>query len=49
MEAIGNVGTAIEILSKDGVILVGEKKVTSKLLHNQTTILFSTSKKFPKK
>ncbi|KAK1280192.1 Proteasome subunit alpha type-4-1 [Acorus gramineus] len=32
MEAIGNAGTAIGILSADGVVLVGEKKVTSKLL-----------------
>ncbi|KAL3851526.1 hypothetical protein ACJIZ3_013408 [Penstemon smallii] len=32
MEAIGNAGSAIGILSKDGVVLVGEKKVTSKLL-----------------
>ncbi|VVA27817.1 PREDICTED: proteasome [Prunus dulcis] len=37
MEAIGNAGTAIGILSKDGVILVGEKKVTSKLLHSTTS------------
>uniref|UniRef100_A0A1D1Y4E4 Proteasome subunit alpha type n=1 Tax=Anthurium amnicola TaxID=1678845 RepID=A0A1D1Y4E4_9ARAE len=32
MEAIGNAGTAIGVLAGDGVILVGEKKVTSKLL-----------------
>ncbi|XP_042504491.1 proteasome subunit alpha type-4-like [Macadamia integrifolia] len=32
MEAIGNAGSAIGVLSKDGVVLVGEKKVTSKLL-----------------
>ncbi|KAJ6797623.1 proteasome subunit alpha type-4 [Iris pallida] len=32
MEAIGNAGSAIGILAKDGVVLVGEKKVTSKLL-----------------
>ena len=32
MEAIGNAGSAIGILSRDGVVLVGEKKVTSKLL-----------------
>ncbi|URD96938.1 hypothetical protein MUK42_32491 [Musa troglodytarum] len=32
MEAIGNAGAAIGILARDGVILVGEKKVTSKLL-----------------
>ncbi|GMP32639.1 hypothetical protein CsSME_00006308 [Camellia sinensis var. sinensis] len=37
MEAIGNVGTAIGILSKDGVVLVGEKKVTSKLLQTSTS------------
>jgi 20S proteasome subunit alpha 3 len=36
MEAIGNAGTAIGILSKDGVVLVGEKKVTSKLLQTST-------------
>lgn len=32
MEAIGNAGAAIGILAKDGVILIGEKKVTSELL-----------------
>ncbi|GMP32654.1 hypothetical protein CsSME_00006318 [Camellia sinensis var. sinensis] len=32
MEATRNAGTAIGILSKDRVVLVGEKKVTSKLL-----------------
>ncbi|KAJ3699000.1 hypothetical protein LUZ61_002705 [Rhynchospora tenuis] len=32
MEAIGNAGSAIGILANDGVVLVGEKKVTSKLL-----------------
>ncbi|KAE9456523.1 hypothetical protein C3L33_11541, partial [Rhododendron williamsianum] len=37
MEAIGNAGTAIGILSKDGVVLVGEKKVTSKLLQTSTS------------
>ncbi|KAG6495392.1 hypothetical protein ZIOFF_043195 [Zingiber officinale] len=31
MEAIGNAGAAMGILAQDGVILVGEKKVTSKL------------------
>lgn len=30
MEAIGNAGSAIGILSKEGVVLVGEKRVTSK-------------------
>jgi len=32
MEAIGNAGAAVGILAKDGVILAGEKRVTSKLL-----------------
>ncbi|XP_028103743.1 proteasome subunit alpha type-4-like [Camellia sinensis] len=38
MEAIGNAGTAIGLLSKDGVVLVGEKKVTSKLLQTSSSI-----------
>ncbi|GKV11365.1 hypothetical protein SLEP1_g22628 [Rubroshorea leprosula] len=38
VEAIGNAGSAIRILSKDGVVLVGEKKVTSKLLQTSTSI-----------
>ncbi|KAJ4954726.1 hypothetical protein NE237_011509 [Protea cynaroides] len=37
IEAIGNAGTAIGILSKDGVVLVGEKRVTSKLLQTSKT------------
>uniref|UniRef100_A0A0E0L8H9 Proteasome subunit alpha type n=1 Tax=Oryza punctata TaxID=4537 RepID=A0A0E0L8H9_ORYPU len=32
MEAIGNAGSALGVLAADGVVLVGEKKVTSKLL-----------------
>jgi 20S proteasome subunit alpha 3 len=32
MEAIGNAGSALGIMATDGVVLVGEKKVTSKLL-----------------
>ncbi|KAI5058619.1 hypothetical protein GOP47_0026789 [Adiantum capillus-veneris] len=32
MEAIGNAGAAIWMLAKDGVVLAGEKRVTSKLL-----------------
>eukprot|EP00252_Welwitschia_mirabilis_P012181 TRINITY_DN2707_c0_g2_i1.p1 TRINITY_DN2707_c0_g2~~TRINITY_DN2707_c0_g2_i1.p1 ORF type:complete len:251 (+),score=24.17 TRINITY_DN2707_c0_g2_i1:178-930(+) len=32
MEAIGNAGAAVGILAKDGVVLAGEKRVTSKLL-----------------
>ncbi|KAI3938908.1 hypothetical protein MKW92_012531 [Papaver armeniacum] len=37
MEAIGNAGSAIGVLSKDGVVLIGEKKVTSKLLQTSKT------------
>ncbi|KAF2595063.1 hypothetical protein F2Q70_00043516 [Brassica cretica] len=37
MEAIGNAGSAIGILAKDGVVLIGEKKVTSKLLQTSTS------------
>ncbi|KAM0941762.1 putative proteasome endopeptidase complex [Dioscorea sansibarensis] len=33
MEAISNAGSAIGILARDGVVLVGEKKVNSKLFH----------------
>ncbi|KAK3128483.1 hypothetical protein QOZ80_6BG0462280 [Eleusine coracana subsp. coracana] len=32
MEAIGNAGSALGIMAADGLVLVGEKKVTSKLL-----------------
>jgi 20S proteasome subunit alpha 3 len=32
MEAIGHAGTAVGILSSEGVVLAAEKKVTSKLL-----------------
>ena len=37
MKVIGSAGTAIGILSKDGVVLVGERKVTSKLLQTSTS------------
>ncbi|KAI9160380.1 hypothetical protein LWI28_007625 [Acer negundo] len=37
MEAIGNAGSTIGILAKDGIVLVGEKKVTSKLLQTSST------------
>lgn len=30
MEAIGNAGAAIACLAKDGVVLIAEKKITSK-------------------
>ena len=36
-EIIGNIGTTIGIPSKDGVMLVGEKKVMSKLLYTSTS------------
>jgi|LauGreSBDMM110SN_4_FD.fasta_scaffold10850_2 hypothetical protein len=36
MEAISNAGAAIGILAKDGVVLIAEKKITSKV---QCTIL----------
>lgn len=32
MEAIGNAGSAVGILAKDGVVLAAEKRITSKLL-----------------
>jgi 20S proteasome subunit alpha 3 len=32
MEAIGHAGTAVGILSSEGIVLAAEKKVTSKLL-----------------
>ncbi|PHT72634.1 Proteasome subunit alpha type-4 [Capsicum annuum] len=37
MEAIGNAGSAIVMLSKDGVVLIGEKKVISKLLQTSAS------------
>ncbi|KAI3924734.1 hypothetical protein MKW92_006027 [Papaver armeniacum] len=37
MEAIGNAGSTIGVLSKDGVVLIGEKKVTSKLIQTSKT------------
>ena len=38
MEAIGIIGSAIGILAKDGVQLVGEKKVISKLVETSTSV-----------
>ncbi|KAH6836028.1 20S proteasome alpha subunit C1 [Perilla frutescens var. hirtella] len=38
MEAIGNAGSAIGIMATDGVVLVGEKKVISKLLETSTSV-----------
>ncbi|KAM3382276.1 hypothetical protein P3S68_007849 [Capsicum galapagoense] len=40
MEAIGNAGSAIVMLSKDGVVLIGEKKVTSKLLQTSSEKMY---------
>ncbi|GJR53133.1 ferredoxin--NADP reductase, root isozyme, chloroplastic [Tanacetum coccineum] len=37
MEAIGNTGFSISILSKDGAVLVDKKKATSKLLQTSTS------------
>lgn len=33
MEAISNAGAAMGVLAKDGVVLVAEKKITSKVWH----------------
>ncbi len=32
MEAIGNAGSAVGILAKDGVVLAAEKRITSKVI-----------------
>ncbi|KDN53620.1 putative PRE9-20S proteasome subunit Y13 [Tilletiaria anomala UBC 951] len=37
MEAISHAGTCLGILSKDGIVIAGEKKVTSKLLEQDTS------------
>jgi len=37
MEAISNAGAAVGILATDGVVLVAEKKITSKLLEASKT------------
>lgn len=37
MEAISHAGTALGILAKDGIVLAAEKKVTSKLLEQDTS------------
>ena len=38
MEAIGNAGSAVGILAKDGVVLAAEKRITSKVIfsYNQS-------------
>jgi 20S proteasome subunit alpha 3 len=37
MEAISHAGFCLGILAKDGVVLVAEKKVTSKLLEQKVS------------
>ena len=37
LEAISHAGTAIGILSSDGIVLAAERKVTSKLLEQDTS------------
>ncbi len=37
LEAISHAGTAIGILAKDGIVLAAERKVTSKLLEQDTS------------
>lgn len=37
MEAISLAGIALGILSKDGIVIAAEKKVTSKLLENDAS------------
>ncbi len=42
MEAIGNAGSAVGILAKDGVVLAAEKRITSKVIR-QTQIAVATA------
>jgi 20S proteasome alpha/beta subunit len=44
MEAISNAGAAIGILSKEGVVLIAEKKITSKVLILGTCICLDETK-----
>lgn len=37
LEAISHAGTALGILANDGIVLAAEKKVTSKLLEQDTS------------
>lgn len=37
LEAISHAGTALGILAKDGIVLAAERKVTSKLLEQDTS------------
>jgi len=37
MEAISHAGTAIGVLATDGIVLAAEKKVTSKLLEQDSS------------
>ena len=42
MEAIGNAGSAVGILAKDGVVLAAEKRITSKAI-SQSQIAVATA------
>ena len=42
MEAIGNAGSAVGILAKDGVVLAAEKRITSKAI-SQPQIAVATA------
>lgn len=37
LEAISHAGTALGVLAKDGIVLAAERKVTSKLLEQDTS------------
>jgi 20S proteasome subunit alpha 3 len=49
MEAISHAGTAIGVLSTDGIVLAAEKKVTSKLLEQDSSAekLYVLNEYFP--
>ena len=38
MEAINHAGTCLGILAKDGVVLAAERKITNKLLDDDTSL-----------
>jgi hypothetical protein len=41
MEAIGNAGSAVGILAKDGVVLAAEKRITSKVVSRPQIAVFT--------
>ena len=47
MEAISNAGAAIGMLAKDGVVMVAEKKITSKVAILVKNSLPSTRRQLP--